>query len=208
MELSDKTKRKFRNKVVCDGHWWWKGAKDHRGYGRFYVRELQQNVPAHRVLFEQLYGVVPDGLELHHICGHRDCVDPHHIQAVTHRRNSQLAAEAGSWRGEKSGRTNKKEADIKAIILLHEHLHIPVKKITEATGIPLRTVYSYIKREAWSHVKLPSTPSERDEYLQKYLNGDLPVEDSPYSRQIRSLIKHWDSTSFSPQIDIWDGDSF
>ena len=206
MKISDRTKRKFKKNVEFNECWLWKGAKDHRGYGRFYVPELQQNVPAHRLLYKLKNGSDLTGLEVHHECRVRSCVRPSHLRLVTHKENSQLAAEAGSWSGEKSGRTIKKEVDIIAIILLYEDLNIPAKTIAKTTEIPLRTVYSYIKREAWTHLKIPETPSERDEFLRKYFDGDLPVKDSPYSCHIRSLIKRRNRTSDNPLIDIWDGD--
>jgi len=189
MIFSEKTKRKFAESLfrtkTC---WLWYGTKDHRGYGRFYVPELQKNVRAHRFLYELKYGPVPDGLELHHKCRRRICVRPSHLQAVTHKENSQFAAEAGAWRGEKNGNTDKEEEDVVAIIILHEYLNVPVKTIVMATGIPERTIYSYLNREAWAYVRPPSAQSERDEFLQAYIDGDLPGQDSPFSYRIRSLL--------------------
>ena len=189
MEWSDKTKRKFSEYVFCKICWLWGGDKDRRGNGWFYLPELQIRVLAHRFLYEIKYGAIPDGFELHHLCGRRNCVRPSHQRLVTHRESCRLAAASGSYRGERNGRTNKKKEDIEAIILLIEHLNLPEKKIAGGTGIPQRTINSYKNREAWSPVKLPSEKAGRDGFLRDYLNGDLPIEDSPFSRNIRSLIK-------------------
>ena len=43
---------------------------------------------AHRVAYELTNGPIPDGLELDHLCRVRHCVNPSHIEAVTHRENT------------------------------------------------------------------------------------------------------------------------
>lgn len=46
-----------------------------------------KNVGAHRVVYESLVGPVPDGLELDHLCAVRNCVNPAHLEPVTHAEN-------------------------------------------------------------------------------------------------------------------------
>lgn len=42
---------------------------------------------AHRVAYEEIMGPVPEGLELDHLCRTRSCVNPSHLEPVTHREN-------------------------------------------------------------------------------------------------------------------------
>lgn len=42
---------------------------------------------AHRVAYEEQYGPIPDGMEIDHLCGNRDCVNPDHLEAVSHTEN-------------------------------------------------------------------------------------------------------------------------
>ena len=44
-------------------------------------------VLAHRLAYELTYGPIPEGLTLHHICETTDCVNPDHLQPVTHAQN-------------------------------------------------------------------------------------------------------------------------
>lgn len=67
-----------------DGCWIWVGAVSH-GYGR--VRVGQRVQQAHRVLYELLRGAVPGGCELDHLCVTPACVNPDHLDPVTHREN-------------------------------------------------------------------------------------------------------------------------
>ena len=42
---------------------------------------------AHRMIYELLVGPIPDGLEIDHLCRNRGCVNPGHMEPVTHREN-------------------------------------------------------------------------------------------------------------------------
>ena len=115
--------------------------------------------------------------------------EPSHLRAFSRKENFRLKAEHGSFRGERNGRSKMTESDIMAILLIHQDLKMPVKKIGGKTGIPLTTIYSYINGQAWSHLSLPSSSLEREEYLRVYFSGYLPEEDSPCSPKIRTLLQ-------------------
>jgi len=74
---------RFMDKVKINDNkcWLWTGHINHDGYGIF-NKQL-----AHRWAYRHFTGPVPDGLELDHLCRVRGCVNPEHLEAVTHGTN-------------------------------------------------------------------------------------------------------------------------
>ena len=78
---------RFANKVnVTDTCWLWTGSKRNViGHGKFAVGV--KAVLAHRWSYEIFKGTIPEGLELDHICKVPSCVNPNHLEPVTHQEN-------------------------------------------------------------------------------------------------------------------------
>jgi HNH endonuclease len=75
------------------GCWLWLGAStegDPR-YDYGVIRVEGRTVRAHRVSYELARGPVPNRLELDHICRNSYCVNPDHLEAVTHEENLRRA---------------------------------------------------------------------------------------------------------------------
>lgn len=64
--------------------WEWSGQRVN-GYGRFQLND--RNRTAHQVAYELFVGPIPEGLEIDHLCRNRACVNPTHMELVTHREN-------------------------------------------------------------------------------------------------------------------------
>lgn len=74
-----------------DDCWLWVGLRDTtKGYPVFYYQG--KLVRAHRWSYEQFVGPVPDGLEIDHTCRVRHCVNPDHLEPVTHAENMRRAS--------------------------------------------------------------------------------------------------------------------
>ena len=65
--------------------WNWTGATA-SGYGRFNVGN-GKTVGAHQFAYKLLIGPIPTGLELDHLCRNPACVNPQHLEPVTHQTN-------------------------------------------------------------------------------------------------------------------------
>ncbi len=89
--------RRFWAKVeVCtDGCWEWRGATNGKGYGQFWNGD--KAMPAHRFLYELFIKKVEDDLELDHLCRNLKCVNPSHLEAVTHRENLRRGMGRQHW---------------------------------------------------------------------------------------------------------------
>lgn len=72
-----------------DGCWFWTASRNKLGYGRFYAYGVKSHA-AHRYAHELLVGPIPDGLEINHVCRQPSCVNPQHLEAVTHQVNMRL----------------------------------------------------------------------------------------------------------------------
>lgn len=64
------------------GCWLWLGSKTSKGYGMYQRRG--KTMMAHRFTYELLVGPIPEGLEIDHLCRRRGCVNPKHLEPVTH----------------------------------------------------------------------------------------------------------------------------
>jgi hypothetical protein len=86
-------KERFKSKWVLDietGCWLWIASKDNKGYGRINSGGSEGTMLlAHRVAYELYKGPIPNELELDHLCRHRECVNPEHLEAVTRSINIQ-----------------------------------------------------------------------------------------------------------------------
>lgn len=87
-----KFSRKPYYRVEPSGCWTWLREIDTKGYGMY---RFQGNEPyvkrAHRWVYEQHRGPIPTGLELDHLCRVKACVNPDHLEPVTHAENVRRA---------------------------------------------------------------------------------------------------------------------
>lgn len=82
--ISERLWEKVEKTPTC---WLWRGATNGR-YGHLGAgRAGEGNRYAHRVAYELLVGEIPDGLTIDHLCKNPLCVNPDHLEAVTHAAN-------------------------------------------------------------------------------------------------------------------------
>lgn len=91
--LDPRLPERFWSKVSPEpnsGCWLWAASGSH-GYGRFPFLKSEwlekRGELAHRHAYKALVGPIPDGLELDHLCRVRCCVNPAHLEPVSHAEN-------------------------------------------------------------------------------------------------------------------------
>lgn len=81
---------------VTAGCWPWLGYIDSRGYA--YITRSAPVQIAHRTVYEDLRGSIPEGMHLDHLCENKWCVNPDHLDVVEPGENSRRATEMTQWR--------------------------------------------------------------------------------------------------------------
>jgi HNH endonuclease len=84
-----------RENATESGCWPWQGNINDAGYGRRSVGAGGRQIRAHRLVYELLVGLIPDGFQVDHLCHtddktcrtgpkcpHRRCVNPAHLEPV------------------------------------------------------------------------------------------------------------------------------
>lgn len=80
--------KRFWLKVSLDKYipcWTWLASLDRHGYGQFRLNGRTRR--AHQVAWECIVGPIPTGKELDHLCGRPSCVNPAHLDPVSHAEN-------------------------------------------------------------------------------------------------------------------------
>ncbi len=65
--------------------WLFGGAITRNGYGQ--VRRKGVTLYAHRYMWTLMRGPIPAGMQIDHLCRVRHCINPQHMEVVTHREN-------------------------------------------------------------------------------------------------------------------------
>lgn len=76
--------------------WIWTAAHSRNGYPQIRVGGAADGSAkyAHRVIYELLIGPIPDGHDLDHLCRQTLCVNPGHLEPVTHGENVRRGGNA------------------------------------------------------------------------------------------------------------------
>lgn len=85
--MSDMQLYSFWSKVEPTGFCWtWSARTDKHGYGHFNFGD-GRTLQAHRIAYTLLVGEIPKGLVIDHLCRNTSCVNPDHLEPVTHKEN-------------------------------------------------------------------------------------------------------------------------
>ena len=113
--------------------WLWQGGVNKTtGYGKGF--RLANEELAHRVAYALVKGYIPDGLELDHLCRNRRCVNPDHLEAVTHTVNVRRGAQ-----------TKLSYSDVSEI----RSMNASGRKMAKMYGVSHSTVDAILNGKSW-----------------------------------------------------------
>lgn len=89
--MSKLIKERILEKILVNdkGCWVWQGAiykKKYSTYSQIRTSKTKTR-KAHQVSYEVFVGEIPNGTELDHLCKNKLCVNPQHLEPVTHLEN-------------------------------------------------------------------------------------------------------------------------
>ena len=135
-----------------DACWPWTGYREPHGYGR--INRLGERVLAHRAVYEELVGPIPDGADILHDCDNVACVNPAHLRPGSHAENMNDMVKRGRSQNKKGSEVHSAVIDevvaaqVKA--LLRAGYSAP--GVANALGISKHITADIQRGKTWRHV--------------------------------------------------------
>jgi hypothetical protein len=129
---------------------WWGNVRGD-GYGLAYSPSQGYTTVAHRVIWEECFGFIPDGLHVLHLCDNPTCVNPEHLVLGTHQDNNldrTLKGRSVSLKGVDNPNAKVSNEDVKAMRELHRQ-GMSYCKIARLYGMHPSNVSKIVRRKAY-----------------------------------------------------------
>ena len=113
---------------------------------RFYNRRIK----AHRFIYEECFGFVPDGLHVLHKCDNPPCINPEHLFLGTNQDNIDDKVRKGrQLKGEQIPVSKLKEHEAMAILL---DKISSARELAERYGVLRGAIWRIKNRTRWAHL--------------------------------------------------------
>ena len=151
-ESLDHAKERFWRLVdrVDSGCLEWRAARMGAGYGEFSYGG--QNFRAHRVSWEFVYGRLPRGAHVMHLCDNRPCCNPEHLALGTHTDNMwdmQAKGRANHPTGENAGPFVLTQVKVDEIRRMASDGVVCQQALADLVGVHKSTVGRILRNDTW-----------------------------------------------------------
>lgn len=133
--------------------WEWQGSIHHSGYG--IMKFDGKHRYAHQWAYINIFGSIPDGLQVLHSCDNRKCVNPAHLRAGTHQDNMDDKVErdrCARLLGELGPSRKITESDAIEIIQRYATESISSAALGKDYGISPSQVQFIVNGKRWPHL--------------------------------------------------------
>ena len=131
--------------------WEWQGPRNHHGYGELRSRRTGRE-RAHRVVYEQVYGPIPEGQLVLHKCDNPPCVRPDHLFLGTQADNMRDMTVKGRRAPTPKnvyGRRKLNQEEVGAIRTLYRTRSATQRELADAFGISQSQVSNIVRGWQW-----------------------------------------------------------
>lgn len=133
-----------RSQPTLTSCWLWAHDVERRGYGQ--ISYKNKTFMAHRVMYENTYGPIPEKLTIDHLCEVTTCVNPEHLEVVT------------------MGENNKRSSVISTINSLKTHC---------SNGHEFNKENTYLYKGKWRQCRICTTKRLRKAYQERKLKEKI-----------------------------------
>ncbi len=151
IEMSPYDQSNFLTYVLRgEGCWYWTGAKDALGYGRFGIKG--KIYLAHRIAFQIANGYLDETADICHSCDYPSCVNPAHLFEGTRKENMQDCKSKGRHSyGESRPLAKLTEVEVIKIRLMYAQ-GWSQRKLAHEFNISRWVIQDIIQKKTWTHI--------------------------------------------------------
>lgn len=127
--------RHFSIEPSTDGCWIWTGALSSQGGYPGFTDSDGHFTYAHRFMYENTFGAIPDGWHIHHVCGNRKCIRPEHLEALSPEEH----------RARHLAELSRKRLERATFYRSLSNAGLTAKAIAEKVGLHIKTIQDYLR---------------------------------------------------------------
>lgn len=127
---------------ICTSH-----KKGKRGYPRM------TKGPVFRHVYEEMFGELPKGTIVRHLCDNKMCINPEHLRKGTQKENIEDALRNKKFPiGSQRSYAKYNELQMYGVKILLKHTGLTNTEIEKITSVDRETIYAVKNNKMWKHV--------------------------------------------------------